>query len=123
MKVRAPDALPIAMLGIVVACFVVNARLGRPLPMLAAVPVMLGLVWQYCWGPKRGDAYLLWAGLGVVEITVALTLHHEGLNIAALPLMVVGCLIALLLVVLHRIKRGYCPGIFSWFSNKVLPKQ
>lgn len=121
MKLRTRDVLLITMLGIVLACGVADIRLGKPLTMLPGTAAILTIFWQYYWGTRRGDIFMVWGSVVAALGSLIITVHHEGLDIVAYPLLVVFAPGLVLLVVMQRIKRGHF-GAFSWFSNKGLSK-
>ena len=121
MKLRTRDVLLITMLGIVIACSVANIRLGKPFTMLLGTVAILIIFWQYYWGTRRGDVFIVWASVLAALGSLIITVHHEGLDIVAYPLLAVFTSGLVLLVVVQRIKRGHF-GVFSWFSHKGLSK-
>jgi hypothetical protein len=124
VKIKFYDGISIVILVVFVACIVENIRLHLPLSkliiiMMIMIPIILG---RYYWGSQRGEFILPWLGVTMVELLVALTYRHEGINVVAYPFMALGIVTLIGTVVVHRVKRGYYPGIYNWFSTKGLPK-
>ncbi len=123
MKIKLDDVMSIVMLVVFAACGVANIRLHEPPSLLVSALIIPFLLVRYYWGSERGESHLFWTAVALVEAFVAITFHHEGLNVVAYPFMASGIVTLIGSIVVYRIKRGYYPGMLSWFSTKGLTKR
>ncbi|KJF16912.1 hypothetical protein AXFE_21950 [Acidithrix ferrooxidans] len=96
-----------------VACVVDDIRLHHPLGMIVSPIFVSVFLSNYYWGSPRGEIHLLWLSVGLVEISVAYTFRHEGLNVVAFPLAAIGIVTMIGAVVVYRKKTRYHSEILN----------